>query len=73
MLKNQKKCAHIALSAKNAPALRQMPNNAAHVEKPEKCGIFVWRIMHFSPRCNYLLITKHYVMQRFDLRFFLNL
>ena len=45
-----KKCARIALSAKNVPALRQMSKNAAHAEKPKKCGIFVRRTIAFFPR-----------------------
>ena len=56
MLKKLKKCARIAQSAKNAPALRQMPKNAAHAEKPKKCGIFVRLTIAFFPRVYYLFI-----------------
>ena len=48
--KKRKKSARIALRAKNAPALRQMPKNAAHAEKPKKYGIFMRRTIAFFPR-----------------------
>ena len=47
--KNRKKCARIALSAKSAPALRQMQKYAALAEKPKKCEIFVQRTIAFFP------------------------
>ena len=50
MRKKIEKNARIALRAKNAPALRQMPKNAAHVEKPIKCVIFARRTIVFFPR-----------------------
>ena len=38
------------LSAKNASALRQMLKNAAHTEKPKKCGIICVVQNRFFPQ-----------------------